>query len=82
MIRQTRLDQFLQWGATALTLVGAVLTSIGGLDPWNVFAFYAGTMAWLIWSIRFRSAALIVVNGGLALIYFSGMVRGVASLTL
>ena len=80
MIKQTKLDQCLQWSATALTLVGAVLTSIGGLDPWNIFAFYAGTMMWLLWSIRFRSAALIVVNGGLAAIYFSGMVRGIASL--
>lgn len=79
-MKQTLLDRVLQWGATALTLVGAVLTSIGGLDPWNVFAFYAGTMAWFVWSIRIRNAALIVVNGGLAVIYFSGVIRGVSSL--
>lgn len=74
------LDQILQWTATAATLLGAVLTSVGGLDPWNVFSFYAGTMLWLVWAVRIRSASLIVVNAGLAVIYAGGVVRGVIAL--
>jgi hypothetical protein len=74
------IDWILQWTATALTILGAVLTSLGGWDPWNVFAFYIGTLCWLVWAIRIRQLSLITVNGVLAVIYTGGFVRGVWSL--
>lgn len=73
-------DFYLQWIATALTILGAAITSIGSLDPWNVFAFYIGTLCWLVWAVRIRQWSLITVNGVLAIIYSGGFVRGVLSL--
>jgi len=34
-----------------------------------------GCLVWLIWSVRIRDFGLIVVNGGLLLIYLLGTVR-------
>jgi hypothetical protein len=64
----------LQWTATAVTLLGAMLTA-AALDPWNVYCLNAGSGLWLIWAWRVRSRSLIVVNAGLVLIYMAGLVR-------
>jgi len=64
----------LQWTATAVTLLGAILTA-AALDPWNVYCLNAGSALWLIWAWRVRSRSLIVVNAGLVLIYMAGLVR-------
>ena len=73
-----QVDSLLQWGATVLTLVGAVLTA-AAVDPLNVYCLNAGTILWLIWAVRIRSASLIAVNAGLAVIYAGGIVRALLS---
>jgi hypothetical protein len=74
ILTPNRLDGILQWGATALTLLGAVLTS-AAIDPYNVWCFNFGTGLWLVWSIRMRIPSLIAVNGGLGIIYVGGTIR-------
>lgn len=70
------LNWWLQWSATALTLLGAVLTSWGGVpDLPRVVAFGLGTLLWLIFSIRIGIASLIVVNSGLMAVYLFGFVN-------
>ena len=64
----------LQWTATAVTLLGAMLTA-AALDPWNVLCLNAGSLLWLVWAWRVRSSSLIVVNAGLVIIYLAGLVR-------
>ena len=70
----TRVDSILQWTATALTLLGAVLTS-AAIDPYNVWCFNIGTLLWLAWALRIRSPSLIAVNAGLGVIYIGGTIR-------
>lgn len=70
--RQT--DSLLKWTATALTLAGAVLTSLA-VDPVNVYLLNAGSVLFLIWATRIRDTALIAVNAGLLTIYAVGTVR-------
>jgi hypothetical protein len=70
------IDFFLQWTATAFTIVGAVLTS-ANLYPYNVFALYIGTVSWTIWAVRIRQLSLIVVNSALLAIYLGGVIQGV-----
>lgn len=72
-----KLDWWLQWSATVLTILGALITSIGGLEPWNLFAFYTGTLCWLVWAIRIRQASLITVNAVIAVIYSGGFIRAI-----
>ena len=70
------IDFFLQWSATAFTIAGAVLTS-ANLYPYNVFAFYIGTVLWTIWAVRIRQLSLIVVNSALLAIYLGGVIQGI-----
>lgn len=69
-----QVDSILKWTATVLILIGAVLTSLA-IDPWNIYLMNAGTLIWLIWALRIRDNALIVVNAGLLVIYMMGVGR-------
>lgn len=68
------INNFLKWTATVLILVGAGLTSLA-IDPLNIYLMNAGTLLWLIWALRIRDKALIVVNAGLLVIYMGGVIR-------
>jgi hypothetical protein len=68
------LNNILKWVATAITLIGAVLTSLN-IYPLNVIAFNLGSVLWLIFAIRIKEPSLIVVNTGLLLVYVAGLVK-------
>ena len=67
-------DAIVKWVATAITLIGAVLTSLN-IYPLNVIAFNLGSVLWLIFAIRIKEPSLIVVNTGLLLVYVAGLVK-------
>jgi hypothetical protein len=64
----------LKWLGTGFTVLGALLTSLGDWDPYNVAAFNLGAIFWLWASIRMRESALIAVNGLLLTIYAVGSI--------
>jgi len=64
----------LKWLGTAFTILGALLTSLGGLDPYNVIAFNLGAGFWLWAAARMRDSALITVNSVLLTIYLFGSI--------
>jgi hypothetical protein len=64
----------LKWLGTGFTVLGALLTSLGNWDPYNVTAFNLGAIFWLWASIRMRETALIAVNGLLLTIYLVGAI--------
>jgi hypothetical protein len=71
-----QIDSLLKWTGTALTLAGAVLTSLA-IDPINVYLLNAGSVLFLVWAVRIRDTALIAVNAGLLTIYAVGTVRAI-----
>lgn len=73
-ITDQTLNSILKWVATAITLIGAVLTSLN-IYPLNVIAFNIGSVLWLIFAIRIKEPSLIVVNSGLLLVYVLGLVK-------
>jgi hypothetical protein len=73
-ITDQTLNDILKWVATAITLIGAVLTSFNAY-PLNVIAFNIGSVLWLIFAIRIKEPSLIVVNSGLLLVYVAGLVK-------
>jgi hypothetical protein len=57
-----------------LTLIGAALTSFG-VHPVNVYVLNAGAVFYLYWSWCVRDTNLMMVNGGLLLIYLAGLAK-------
>ena len=66
--------EYLKWLGTAFTILGALLTSLGDWDPYNVTAFNLGAAFWLWASIRMREVSLITVNAVLLTIYAVGSI--------
>ena len=64
----------LKWLGTGFTVLGALLTSLTGFDPYNVYAFNLGAIFWLWASIRMQDAALMAVNASLLTIYVIGTI--------
>jgi hypothetical protein len=64
----------LKWLGTGFTILGALLTSLEGFDPLNVWSFNLGAVFWLWASIRMRDPALITVNAVLLTIYAVGSI--------
>ena len=75
-LSQRQVDELLKWIATAVTLTGAVLTSLA-VDPLNVYMLNLGSMIFLIWAVRIRDGAMIAVNAGLLAIYGMGTARAI-----
>ena len=71
-----KINDFLKWSATAVTILGAVLTSLN-VYPWNVVAFNLGSILWLIFAVRIKENSLIVVNTGLLLVYVFGLLKAI-----
>ena len=67
------MTEILKWVGTALTIAGAVATSLA-LDPLNVYLFNAGALTWLAAAIRMKEKSLIVVNAGLLAVYVFGVI--------
>jgi hypothetical protein len=67
------MTEILKWVGTALTIAGAVATSLA-LDPLNVYLFNAGALTWLAAAIRMKEKSLIVVNAGLLAVYIFGVI--------
>jgi hypothetical protein len=61
------LDFILKWVACFVTLAGALFTSFDIAH--NKELLLAGSVLYLIWSVRIRELNLIVINAALALIY-------------
>jgi hypothetical protein len=64
--------RLLVWTATALTLAGALCTSLR-IDPLNVYLLNLGSACFLWWACRIRDRAMITVNSGLLAIYMIGL---------
>ena len=67
-----RIDFILKWTACAITLAGALCTSLR-IDPLNIYLLNSGALLYLVWSIRIREWNLIVINAGLLAIYVVGL---------
>lgn len=79
-LTQRQVDELLKWTATAITLTGAVLTSLA-VDPLNVYLLNLGSFIFLIWAVRISDKAMIAVNAGLLAIYGMGTVRAFLTTT-
>lgn len=66
------LNTYLKWIACAVTLVGALCTSLR-IDPMNIYLLNMGAFLYLIWSLRIKEWNLVTINIGLLTIYGVGL---------
>jgi 4-hydroxybenzoate polyprenyltransferase len=66
------MNDYLKWTATAVCLFGAFCTSFR-IDPINIYLLNIGAFLFLVWSVRIKDTALIVVNLGLLIAYLIGL---------
>ena len=67
------INTMLKWVACAVTLSGALCTSLQ-IDPLNIWLLNLGAVLYLIWSWRIREWSLVTINFGLLAIYILGIV--------
>jgi hypothetical protein len=67
------INTILKWVACAVTLSGALCTSLQ-IDPLNIWLLNLGAVLYLIWSWRIREWSLVTINFGLLAIYILGLV--------
>jgi hypothetical protein len=67
-----KVNDLIKWTATAVTLLGALLTSLQCV-PENIYVLNLASVIWLVWAIRVKENSLIAVNLGLLGIYALGL---------
>jgi hypothetical protein len=59
---QHTINEALQWVGAVFIILGHSLNALGNLDPWNIVAFFLGTIAFLTWTIRVGNRPQGLVN--------------------
>ena len=66
--------QFLAWTATAILILAAILASFIPALEYHHWAFIIANSLWVIVGYLWKENSLIVLNGGLTIIYVLGLV--------
>ena len=76
MSRQTLLLEILQWGGAVGIIIAHVLNAIGPeVYPFNIIAFFIGTMFFLMWASIISSKPQITVNLVSVIIGIAGLIN-------
>ena len=67
------LNWWLEWSATFMALAGAAATVLK-FDPINILLFNISCVLFVAWAYRIKRLSLIIVNGGLLIIYAIGLI--------
>lgn len=58
-----QINELLQWSGAVFIIAGHALNAVGpAAYPWNILAFFLGTVAFLLWSIRVANRPQLLVN--------------------
>ena len=66
---------YIKWMSSCILLVAMSLTSIGGLEPFNIMLHLIGVTGWLIVGMLWHDRALIFINGIAIFIFLSGILK-------
>ena len=75
---KTNVNEFLQWAGALFIIAGHALNAVGpAAYPWNILAFFVGTVFFMAWSIRVANKPQLLVNIVAISISVMGLVRAV-----
>ena len=69
------LSWYIKWSSSFIILIGMVLTSAGGSEPYNLFFHLLGVMGWGIVGMLWHDRALVFINGIAVFIFATGIAR-------
>jgi hypothetical protein len=73
-----QINEILQWTGAVFIIAGHALNAVGpAAYPYNILAFFVGTIAFLLWSIRVANKPQMLVNIVAISISGFGMIRAV-----
>jgi hypothetical protein len=56
-------DNIIQWAGAVFIIAGHSLNAVGpSAHPWNILAFFLGTLAFFIWTVRVANKPQMTVN--------------------
>jgi len=71
-------NDILQWTGAVAIIAMHVLNALGpDYYPWNIYAAFIGTVAFLVWTVRVRNAPQFTVNVIALGIGFAGIWKAV-----
>ena len=63
MYHLTKINELLQWIGAVFIIAGHSLNAVGpSVYPYNIVAFFAGTVFFLVWCLRVRNRPQLLVN--------------------
>lgn len=70
------INETLQWIGAVFIIAGHGLNAVGpSVYPWNIVAFFFGTIAFFIWTIRVDNRPQMLVSVVALAIGFTGLLR-------
>lgn len=66
---------YIKWSASVIILWGMVLTSVGGMEPYNLIFHFAGVTGWLVVGMLWHDRALIFINTAAMVIFGTGILK-------
>ena len=75
-MKNTKLNEILQWAGAVFIIAGHSLNAVGpAAYPYNILAFFLGTVLFLAWSIRVANKPQLLVNVVAISISIVGLVK-------
>ena len=72
------INETLQWAGAVFIIAGHALNAVGpAAYPWNILAFFAGTVFFMWWSIRVANKPQLLVNLVAITISAMGLIRAI-----
>ena len=69
-------NEVIQWVGAVFIIAGHSLNAVGpAAYPWNIVTFFAGPVAFLIWTLRVRNRPQMLVNVVALGIGATGLIR-------
>jgi hypothetical protein len=70
------INEVLQWSGAVFIIAGHSLNAVGpAVYPYNILAFFVGTILFMAWSIRVANKPQLLVNIVALLIGLTGLVK-------
>ena len=62
-MKKANVNEILQWAGAVFIIAGHSLNAVGpSMYPYNILAFFVGTILFLLWSVRVANKPQLLVN--------------------